>query len=105
MYAPYFHPAMRHVGPVRKALGVRTVFNILGPLLNPAKAKRLVIGVFTPDLLELMGNVFLALGVEHALVMHCQGLDELNAIGPAQAVEVTQSAGVVPMSIDPSEMD
>jgi anthranilate phosphoribosyltransferase len=104
MYAPHFHPAMRHVGPVRKALGVRTVFNILGPLLNPAKAKRLMIGVFTPELLDLMGHVFLALGVEHALVVHCQGLDELTPMGAAQCVEVTQAGGVVPITIDPAEM-
>ena len=104
MYAPFFHPAMRHVGPVRRALGARTVFNILGPLLNPAKAKRLMIGVFKPELLELMGQVFLALGAEHALVVHCQGLDELTPMGVAQAVEVTQAGGVVPITIDPAEM-
>ncbi|RLN37902.1 hypothetical protein BBJ28_00005236 [Nothophytophthora sp. Chile5] len=92
MFAPHFHPAMRFVSPVRKAIGIRSVFNILGPLLNPAGCKRVVIGVYTPDLLELFGDVLLALGVEHGLVVHCAGLDELNSIGPADIVEVRQDA-------------
>ncbi|CAH0515723.1 unnamed protein product [Peronospora belbahrii] len=88
MYAPHFHPAMRFVAPVRKALGIRSVFNILGPLLNPAGCKRVVIGVYTSKLLDLFGEVLLKLGVEHGLVVHCAGLDELNSIGPADVVEV-----------------
>ncbi|KAG7379840.1 anthranilate phosphoribosyltransferase [Phytophthora pseudosyringae] len=92
MFAPNFHPAMRHVAPVRKAIGVRSVFNILGPLLNPTGCKRMVIGVYTPDLLDVFGEVLLALGVEHGLVVHCAGLDELNSIGPADVVEVRQGA-------------
>ena len=55
MFAPSFHPAMKNIVPVRKALGVRTVFNILGPLLTPAGAKRLMLGVYTPELLEAYG--------------------------------------------------
>ncbi|RLN64793.1 hypothetical protein BBP00_00003238 [Phytophthora kernoviae] len=90
MYAPNFHPAMRHVAPVRKAIGIRSVFNILGPLLNPAGCKRVVIGVYTADLLNVFGEVLLALGVEHGLVVHCAGLDELNSMGPAEIVEVRQ---------------
>lgn len=92
MFAPHFHPAMRHVAPVRKAIGIRSVFNILGPLLNPAGCKRVVIGVYTPKLLDVFGEVLLALGVEHGLVVHCAGLDELNSMGPADVVEVRQGA-------------
>jgi len=88
MYAPHFHPAMRFVAPVRQALGIRSVFNILGPLLNPAGCKRVVIGVYTPKLLDLFGKVLLQLGVEHGLVVHCAGLDELNSMGSADVVEV-----------------
>jgi anthranilate phosphoribosyltransferase len=92
MYAPHFHPAMRFVAPVRKATGIRSVFNILGPLLNPAGCKHVVIGVYTPELLDVFGEVLLTLGVEHGLVVHCAGLDELNSIGPADVVEVRQGA-------------
>uniref|UniRef100_M4BWZ6 anthranilate phosphoribosyltransferase n=1 Tax=Hyaloperonospora arabidopsidis (strain Emoy2) TaxID=559515 RepID=M4BWZ6_HYAAE len=92
MYAPHFHPAMRFVAPVRKAIGIRSVFNILGPLLNPAGCTRVVIGVYAPKLLDVFGNVLLALGVEHGLVVHCAGLDELNSMGPADVVEVRSSA-------------
>jgi len=104
MFAPKFHPAMKHVGPVRKALGVRTVFNILGPLLNPAKASRLMLGVYSPTLLRIYGEALHSLGVEHALVVHCCGLDELSAVGSAHAVEVTREGGVVEFAIDPAAM-
>ncbi|CAI5735639.1 unnamed protein product [Hyaloperonospora brassicae] len=92
MFSPHFHPAMRFVAPVRKVMGIRCVFNILGPLLNPAGCKRVVIGVYAPELLDVFGNVLLALGVEHGLVVHCAGLDELNSIGPADIVEIRSGA-------------
>ena len=101
-FAPKFHPAMKHVVPVRKALAVRTVFNILGPLLNPAGATRLMLGVYTPALLQTYGEVLFKLGVEHALVVHCCGLDELSAVGVAEAVEVTP-AGITKLTIDPAD--
>ena len=88
MFAPKFHPAMRHVMPVRRSLGVRTVFNILGPLLNPAGAKRMMLGVYSPDLLDMYGEAVKELGAEHALIVHCCGLDELAPLGVADAVEV-----------------
>jgi len=100
MFAPHFHPAMKHVVPVRKALGVRTVFNILGPLLNPARAQRLMLGVYSPALLDLYGHVLHRLGVRHALVVHCCGLDELAPLGQAEAVEVTPDAGVRRLTVD-----
>ena len=100
MFAPKFHPAMKWVAPVRRAVGVRTVFNILGPLLNPAGAKRMMLGVYSPDLLELYGNTVHALGAEHALIVHCCGLDELAPLGVADAVEVTPDGGVRRLKID-----
>ncbi|ETV82469.1 anthranilate phosphoribosyltransferase [Aphanomyces astaci] len=103
MYAPHFHPAMKHVGPVRKSMGIRSVFNILGPLINPAKCQTSVIGVYTPALLDLFGQVLYMMGVEHALVVHCAGLDELNPIGDAEIVEVTQN-GYRRYTLTPEEL-
>jgi len=101
MFAPKFHPAMRHVVPVRRSLGVRTIFNILGPLLNPARASRLFLGVFSPHLLDIYGKVLMGLGnVEHALVVHCCGLDELAPIGTAEAVEIRAGKGMRRIKID-----
>jgi len=104
MFAPKFHPAMKHVVPVRKSLGVRTIFNILGPLLNPAGADRLFLGVFSPHLLDIYGKVLHGLGVEHALVVHCCGLDELAPIGVAEAVEIRKGHGVKRIKIDTLDM-
>lgn len=105
MYSPNFHPAMQHVVPIRRAIGVRTVFNLLGPLLNPAKCQRMVVGVYSPHLLPLFAQVFQALNVEHALVLHCSGLDELNPIGKAEAMEVTREHGIKSIEIDPRAMN
>jgi len=82
MFAPNHHPAMKNVGPIRKELGVRTVFNILGPLTNPANAKAQLMGVFDPSLTETLAEVFRLLGLQAAMVVHGQpGLDELSTIG------------------------
>ena len=105
MFAPKFHPAMKHVVPVRRALGIRTVFNILGPLLNPAGAQRLVLGVYDPKLMLPYGKALVELGnVQHALVVHCHGLDELNPLGISKAVEVTAEHGVREITVDPFKM-
>ena len=88
LFAPAHHGATRHaVGP-RKALGVRTMFNVLGPLTNPAGAQRQVLGVFSESLVEPIGAVLAELGSEHALVVHGQGLDELSIAGPSLVCEV-----------------
>ena len=87
MFAPLFHPAMKNVMPVRKELGVRTVFNILGPLSNPAGAKRQVLGVYSPLLVPKLAEVLLKLGAEHALVVHSEGIDEIG-LGRTQVCEV-----------------
>ncbi len=87
LYAPAWNPAMRHVAPVRSELGFRTLFNLLGPLANPARARRQVVGVYDPARLELMAEVLGALGAEHAWVVHGQGLDELALSGPTEVAE------------------
>ncbi|MCB9745891.1 MAG: anthranilate phosphoribosyltransferase [Alphaproteobacteria bacterium] len=89
LYAPAHHAATRHaVGP-RKELGVRTVFNVLGPLTNPAGAQRQVLGVFSEELVEPIAHVLEQLGGEHALVVHGHGgLDELSISGPSQVAEL-----------------
>jgi len=100
MFAPGFHPAMKNVVPVRKALGVRTVFNILGPLLNPAGCTRMLIGVYSEPMVDLMARTLHELGVELAMVVHCGGLDELAPIAVATVATVTPD-GVAMGTIDP----
>ena len=82
MFAPNHHPAMKNVVPIRKQLGVRTIFNILGPLTNPADAKRILMGVFHPDLVGIQTRVLQALDMDHALVVYGRdGLDEISLEG------------------------
>jgi anthranilate phosphoribosyltransferase len=89
MFAPNHHPAMKNVVPIRKQLGVRTIFNILGPLTNPADAKRILMGVFHPDLVGIQARVLKALGMEHALVVYgLDGLDEISLEGPTLVGEL-----------------
>src|SRR5881397_427000 len=81
-FAPTFHPSMRHAAPVRKDLGVRTAFNLLGPLTNPAGATRQIVGVPRPELTELMARALVLLGSERALVVHgADGIDEISTTG------------------------
>lgn len=89
MFAPLHHPAMRHVVPVRKALGVRTAFNLLGPLTNPAGAEHQVIGVSDPAFLDLIATTLGALGGGSALVVSSEdGLDEISVSAPTRVVEL-----------------
>lgn len=82
LFAPKLHPAMKHALAPRQEIGLRTIFNILGPLSNPAQAKRQLLGVYDGDLTELMAEVLRALGAEHAFVVHgADGLDELSVTG------------------------
>ncbi len=96
--APFFarvaHPAMRHVAPVRRELGVRTLMNCMGPLLSPVGARRQLIGVYEPSLCAVLGRVLFALGSDAALVVHgSDGLDEITITGPTHAVRVGGAAG------------
>lgn len=89
LFAPKLHPAMSAVAGVRRELGVRTIFNVLGPLTNPAFARRQVLGVYSDHLVEIVANVLLALGAEHAMVVHSRdGLDELSVSAPTHVCEV-----------------
>jgi anthranilate phosphoribosyltransferase len=89
LFAPKLHPAMGAVVSVRRELGVRTIFNILGPLTNPAFARRQVLGVYAPHLVAVVARVLAALGAEHALVVHSHdGLDEISPAAPTHVCEV-----------------
>jgi len=89
LFAPKLHPAMKHALAPRQEIGLRTVFNILGPLSNPAQAKRQLLGVYNGDLTELMAEVLRALGAERAFVVHgADGLDELSVTGPSKVSEL-----------------
>ncbi|MBM3450797.1 MAG: anthranilate phosphoribosyltransferase [Armatimonadetes bacterium] len=88
LFAPRFHPAMQHaIGP-RQEIGIRTVFNILGPLTNPAGASRQVLGVYDAALVDIMARVLGELGTEHAFVVHSDGLDEVSLSGETHVAEV-----------------
>jgi anthranilate phosphoribosyltransferase len=92
LFAPHYHGAMRHVGPVRAEIGFRTVFNLLGPLSNPAGARRQVMGVYDPRLLEPLAEVLGRLGAVRAWTVHGQGLDELTTTGPTEVAEYRDGA-------------
>lgn len=102
LFAPNFHPAMRHVAPVRKELGVTTLMNLLGPLANPAGVRRQVIGVADAPLGPLVANALCRLGVEHALVVHGRvGMDEISPVGETSVWEV-RGGEVAHWTLDPS---
>lgn len=103
MFAPAMHPAMRHVGPVRRELGIPTVMNIVGPLANPAGASRQVVGVAERGRMPLLAGALAALGSVHALVVHgAPGMDEISPIGETLVAEVRDGA-VTEWTIDPSD--
>ncbi len=103
MFAPVFHPAMKRVAGVRKKLGVRTVFNILGPLTNPAGAKGQVVGVFDKSLCEPIAYALAELGTEHALVVNGDGMDEISNVGETYVAELKEGK-VSTYTITPESM-
>lgn len=89
MFAPHHHPAMKHAAPVRRELGVRTIFNILGPLTNPAGARNQLMGVFHPDLVGIQARVLQRLGSRHVMVVYgVEGLDEISIAGETMVGEL-----------------
>jgi anthranilate phosphoribosyltransferase len=100
LFAPAHHGAMRHVLPVRAELGFRTIFNLLGPLSNPAGAKRQVLGVYDPRLLEPLARVLGGLGAERAWTVHGSGMDEMTVTGPTMVCE-WRDGGVRNFNITP----
>ena len=103
MFAPNHHPAMKHVAPVRKELGVRTIFNILGPLTNPADAPNILMGVFHPDLVGIQVRALQRLGAEHALVVYGKdGMDEVS-LGAATVVGELKNGEISEYEIHPED--
>jgi anthranilate phosphoribosyltransferase len=105
LYAPRYHAALRHVAPARKELGIRSVFNLLGPLVNPASARRQLLGVFSDRARDLVAHVLRALGSERALVVHAEdGTDELTTCVPVRTSELLEDGRIVERTIDPTEL-
>ncbi len=103
MFAPHFHPAMKRVAPIRRELDRRTIFNLLGPLTNPASAPYQIVGVYSPDLTEKLGRALLGLGCQKAWVIHSHdGLDELSTGAPARVCEA-RDGSVKNFDLDPKE--
>ena len=104
LFAPKLHPAMSAVVGVRRELGLRTIFNVLGPLTNPAFARRQVLGVYSDHLVDVLARVLLALGCEHALVVHsADGLDEISVSAPTHVCEVRDGA-IITYELTPEEL-
>jgi anthranilate phosphoribosyltransferase len=104
LFAPTHHPAMRHAAPVRRELATRTVFNVLGPLTNPAGARAQVVGVYAPELVPTIADVLARLGAERAFVVHgAAGVDELSPAGPNLVCEVADGQ-VRRREIDPLDL-
>ena len=105
LFAPRLHPAMKAVMPVRRGLGVRTVFNLLGPLSNPAGVSRQVVGVYSRAAQALVAGALAELGAEHAWVVHSDdGLDELSVCAPTRVLEVRAGAVTGELTVDPAAL-
>ncbi len=111
MFAPAFHPAMKYVQPIRKSLGFRTVFNILGPLANPANVQRQVLGVADENLMETIAEALKLLGTKVAMVVHSNGMDEISTAGVTKIIKLKEGKienyeinaedfGIAPANID-----
>ncbi|MGI9344639.1 MAG: anthranilate phosphoribosyltransferase [Gammaproteobacteria bacterium] len=102
LFAPAFHPSMRYVGPVRREIGIKSIFNLVGPLANPANAGRQVLGLFSAERLQPMATALQRLGTQKALVLHSEdGLDEISPIAPTLAIEITATGTMQQHRIQP----
>src|SRR5207245_10687027 len=102
LYAPTHHPGFRHAAPVRRELATRTVFNVLGPLTNPAGARAQIVGVYSPELVRTIAEVLARLGARRAFVVHgAGGIDELSPVGANLVAEVIDGA-VHERELDPA---
>ena len=104
IFARNHHPAMRFVAPIRADLRARTIFNNLGPLTNPAGAQRQLMGVFSPELARLLAEVLRGLGVQRALVVHGDGLDDVTVTGPTRVLELNESGDIEEYEVTPEEL-
>lgn len=102
LYAPAYHSGFRHAGPVRKAMGIRTMFNILGPLVNPASPNIMLLGVYMPELLSPIAKALSLTGVKRAFVVHGSGLDEIALHGETQVIEINNDE-LIERSISPKD--
>ncbi len=102
LFAPLYHPAMKNIVPVRRELGVRTIFNFIGPLLNPAGATHQLIGVSSREMAEKLGNILMQIGLKKVLLVHSDdGLDEVSVASPTQVFEFVQGKNMKTYKIEP----
>lgn len=104
LFAPVYHPAMKHAVPTRKEIGIRTIFNILGPLSNPAGANVQLLGVYSPNLTEMLANVLKNLGTKATLVVHGEGCDEISISGKTSVSELKEGE-VKTYQVQPEDFD
>ena len=102
LYAPAYHPGFKHAAPVRKAMGIRTMFNILGPLVNPAQPSVMLLGVYIPELIETIAKTLMLTGVKRAWVVHGSGLDEIALHGSTQLTEINNGQ-LISKQISPTD--
>ncbi len=104
MFAPLYHPAMKYVMPVRREIGIPTIFNILGPIVNPARVKHHIMGVFSEELLDLIAPVFVQLGHKRSLVVHANGMDEASIEGLTH-MRLIENGKITSMTLNPADYD
>ena len=102
LYAPAYHPGFKYAGPVRKAMGIRTLFNILGPLVNPSAPSTMLLGVYTPSLISTMAKSLVLTGVKRGWVVHGSGLDEIALHGETQITEINNGT-LVEKTVTPAD--